>query len=402
MNRSRQCLIAILAAGACQATQAAETFGEAVDETKYTMNWRVRYENVDQTGFAEEALATTSRIRFGLESGALAGTKILAEGVVTSEIGSEFNSTTNGQTQYPVVADPGDFVAVNRFAIINNSLDRTVLTLGRQRLSLDDTRFVGNVAWRQNEQTLDGLISQTTGEKFAATFAYASQVNRIFGPDSPQGRWHGDVVLANVSRTFGFGKLTGFAYGLEIDESAVSSTDTVGFRLAGNRALENTTLLYTLSYAEQNEAGLNALDIDESYSFLEGGFTRGKYTTALGMEVLSGNGTIGFSTPLATLHAFQGWADKFLTTPASGINDGYLRFAYKPAMTGPFEAIDFAAVYHVYDADFGPASYGDEFDIQISARVSRMTLILKYATYTAESLPYTDTDKLWFSMDYAL
>lgn len=400
MNRNRQFLLAMLAVGASQATPAAETLGEAVDETKLLMNWRVRSEHVDQTGFALDAQALTSRIRFGFESGALAGTKILAEAAATSELSSEYNSTTNGQTQYPVVADPGDFVGVNRFALINNSLEKTILTLGRQRLSLDDTRFVGNVAWRQNEQTLDGLISQSTGEKLSATLAYATQVNRVFGPDSPQGRWHGDIVLVNVARTFGFGKLTAFAYGLEIDESLASSTNTLGLRLAGSRAFGDTTLLYTASYAEQTEAGMNALDLDESYSFLEAGFTRGKYTTALGYELLSGNGTIGFSTPLATLHAFQGWADKFLTTPVNGVADSYLRFAWQPAMNGPFDAVNFAAWYHLFDADFGSAEYGDEIDFSISARVEKITLLLKYAAYEAESL-FTDTDKVWFSMEYA-
>jgi hypothetical protein len=51
-----------------------------------------------------------------------------------------------------VVADPA-FLAINRFALLNNSLANTTLTLGRQRIVLDDARFVGNGGWRQNEQT---------------------------------------------------------------------------------------------------------------------------------------------------------------------------------------------------------------------------------------------------------
>jgi hypothetical protein len=31
------------------------------------------------------------------------------------------------------------------------------LTLGRQRINLDDQRFVGSVGWRQNEQTFDAV-----------------------------------------------------------------------------------------------------------------------------------------------------------------------------------------------------------------------------------------------------
>jgi hypothetical protein len=118
------------------------------------------------------------------------------------------------------------------------------------------------------------------------------------------------------------------------------------------------------------------------------------------MEILGGDGTIAFATPLATLHAFQGWADKFLTTPVNGIEDGYLRFAWRPSATGPFESINVSGFYHDFAADAGTADYGDEIDLSVAARSGRTTLTLKYAAYEAEGL-FTDTDKLWFSMDYA-
>jgi len=401
MNRRLGSVVVLMTLGFGQAAQAAESIGELIDETKFMVNWRVRSEAVEQTGFAEEAQALTSRIRAGFESGTVAGTRLLAEMSATSELSSDYNSTTNGQTAYPVVADPGGFATINRFAFINNSLDKTSLSLGRQRLILDDSRFVGNVGWRQHEQTYDGLVSQTSGTKFSASFAWFDQVNRVFGPQSPQGKWHGDIVLLNGSRTFGFGKVTAFAYGLEIDEAVAASTETIGLRLSGSRAFGDTSLLYTLSWATQSEAGANTADLDLDYVFLEAGFTRGKFTTALGYEVLSGNGTTSFSTPLATLHAFQGWADKFLATPGNGIVDSFIRFAYSPGMNGPFDSVSLAAWYHQFDADFGSATYGDELDFSIAARVDRITLTLKYAVYEAEGL-FTDTDKLWFSMDFAL
>jgi hypothetical protein len=122
----------------------------AFTATKYSVNWRIRHESVEQANFAEDASALTSRVRAGFESGAIGGTNLLAEMVGTSDHSSEFNSTVNGRTQYPVVPDPGGIAMINRFALINNSLERTTLTLGRQRLNLDDARFVGNVGWRQN------------------------------------------------------------------------------------------------------------------------------------------------------------------------------------------------------------------------------------------------------------
>ena len=48
----------------------------------------------------------------------------------------------------------------------------------------------------------------------------------------------------------------------------------------------------------------------------------------LGYEVLgSDDGKKGFATPLATGHKFQGFADKFLTTPNDGVQDLYVGVA---------------------------------------------------------------------------
>jgi hypothetical protein len=392
-------IVSIVAISAGSAT-AQDNVSSVFADTKYTLNWRIRYESVAQAGFTEEASALTNRVRAGFESGSLGKTRLLAEMVGTAELSSEFNSTTNGHTSYPIVADPGGFAEINRFALINESLAKTRLTFGRQRLILDDARFVGNVGWRQNEQTYDGLVSQTSGEKFSANLAWFNQVNRIFGPDSPNGEWNGDIFLLNGSRSFGFGTLTAFAYGMEFDEAPAASNETVGLRLTGSRPFGDSSLIYTLSAATQSEAGLNPSDYSESYSMIEGGVTHGRFTAALGLEVLGGDGANAFITPLATLHAFQGWGDKFLATPANGIADSYARFAYQPTVSGPFDSVSIAGFFHRFEADLGTADYGDELDLSIAAKSGRITLTLKYAAYEAESL-LTDTDKLWFSMDYA-
>jgi len=388
---------ALMVAGSAAAD---EEFKNAFTETKYSLNWRVRYENVEQTGFDQDANALTSRLRAGFESGAIGGTKLLAEMVGTSALSSDYNSTVNGRTEYPVVADPDSIATINRFALINNSLSRTTLTLGRQRLILDDARFIGNVGWRQNEQTYDGLVSHTAGEKYAVDLAYITQVNRIFGPDSPSGKWDGDIVLLNGSRSFGFGKLTLFAYSMEFDQAAAMSNETLGMTLAGKKAYGDTALIWTLSAASQGEAGDNTADYSEIYTKIEGGVTHGGVTVALGQEVLGSDGTYAFVTPLATLHAFQGWGDKFLATPAGGIVDDYLRFAYSFGVKGPFDSVNLTGFYHQFEADAGSADYGDELDLALAAKTGRITLTLKYAGYDAESFS-TDTDKLWFSMDYA-
>jgi hypothetical protein len=395
--------ISVVLAGLAAAgvAPAAETLGQAIRESDFIVDWRLRYESVDQADIPATAEALTGRLRFGFETAPLAKTRLLIEGVSVGAGIDRYNSTTNGATQYPVVADPAGFTDLNRFALSNKSLEHTTLTFGRQRIVLDDTRFVGNVAWRQNEQTFDGLRAQIDGA-VKVDVSWSNQVNRVFGPDSPVGRWHGEVVLSNLSHAFRFVTLTGFYYFLDLNDAATASSNTLGVRLAGNRTLGKLGSNYALSYARQTDAGANPASFSVPYTLVEGGLTfNRKPNVTLGYERMGSDGTVGFSTPLATLHAFQGWDDKFLATPASGIDDRYLKFGYPFRSRGPFTSLSALAWYHDFASAQGSTHFGTEVDLQLVARTKKIALTLKYATYDADRL-YTDTDKIWLSMDYTL
>jgi hypothetical protein len=400
MRRKAVLLLAVGAATLRPGAGLSETLGEALKSADPHMDWRVRYEGVEQNGFASDADALTSRVRAGLTTGSVKDTKLLAEAVWVADVVDDYDSTTNGHSQYPVVADPSGFAAINRFAFINDSLADTTLTLGRQRIALDDHRFVGNVGWRQHEQTYDGLRAEHRVGAWRADLSYVSQVNRVFGPESPIGAWHGDIVLGNVSRKAEWGTLTFFDYSIDLDEAAALSTNTLGVRLSGSKALGSTTASYTASAARQSDTGQNAADFAENYYFIEGALTIAKFTFGVGVEQLGSDGTNAVTTPLATLHAFQGWSDKFLATPGAGIDERFAKIAYKGAAAGPFLSFDVQAVWHDFDADAGAAHFGSELDLQFVASTERAVFTLKYAAYDADEL-LTDTDKLWVAIDYA-
>jgi hypothetical protein len=397
---SLNCTAALAGASLTAPAWAADTFAQALREGDVLVDLRARYETVEQGGFTSPADALTSRLRVGFQTAPLKGTAFLAEAVVISDLVEDYNSTTNGLTQYPVVADPADFEAINRFALINKSLERTTLTFGRQRLTLDDHRFVGNVGWRQHEQTFDGLRAQWGTAKIKTDVTYAAQVNRVFGPHSPQGKWEGDFVLANLAYTTPVGTLSLFDYYLDVDNASAVSSNTAGIKLTGSKPLGKLTATYALGYAQQAEAGVNAADVDADYRLAEGGLNFAKFGLGLGVELLGGDGVTAFSTPLATLHAFQGWADKFLATPAAGLEDRYLRFSYPLGKRGLFTNVAVLAFFHDFSSDVGGTHFGEELDAQLVARTERMVLTLKYADYRADTL-FTDTDKLWLSVDYA-
>ena len=109
----------------------------------------------------------------------------------------------------------------------------------------------------------------------------------------------------------------------------------------------------------------------------------------LANEILGGDGVYGFSTPLATKHAFNGWADKFLGTPTTGLNDTMLTVA------GGFSGHKIKAVYHDFSADSGGAALGTELDLVVLKKLSDNAQVgLKYADYSADTFS-VDTTKMW-------
>jgi hypothetical protein len=299
-------------------------------------------------------------------------------------------------------------------------LPDTTLTLGRQRIILDDHRFIGNVGWRQNEQTFDGLrVVNKTVPNLTFDLTYFDRVNRIYGPDSPQGHYKGDSYLANAAYQTRFGKLTGFAYLLDFDpitrftgltaaqaaplNPARGATQTYGVRFAGDRALSRIKLNYVASYATQSDWERNPLTFSNDYYLLELNATYRQFTLGAGLESLGGNGTVGFATPLATLHKFQGWADKFLTTPAFGIDDAYASFTYLMKGVGPLDTLSATAVYHDFESEKGHLDYGSEWNFQLQGKYQRLVGIVKYAKFVAGSTTpaaYRDTDKFWVELDF--
>lgn len=381
------------------------TIGGALSQTKLLLDTRMRYEGVEQDPVAEEAEAVTLRARVGFETGKLWNTSLVAEGEFVWPIVSDYNSTTNGKLQYPIVADAESY-ELNRLQLTNASLPGTTLTFGRQRILLDDHRFVGDVGWRQNEQTFDSIrFVNRSFKNTVIDVSYIDQVNRVFGKESAQGRYEGDSVLANVSYQLPMGKLTAFGYLLEFDPIAAvpaavrDSSETVGVRFAGERPIRDLKLGYALSYASQSERGDNPLAFDLDYYLGELTAMFGRYSFGGGLEVLEGNGTKGFTTPLATLHRFQGWTDKFLVTPPHGIEDYYVNggVTFKNVVT--IESVTFLASYHTYDAERIALNYGNEINLQLLAKLGKFAGSLKYGEYRADDF-LTDTKKYWIQFEY--
>ena len=353
----------------------------ADDLLKPLVDIRARYEEVEQAGVPENADALTVRARLGFETRSFASTSLLAEGEAMVPVENNYrpDNAAATYTRYPVVADPENYV-INRLSLTNTALPQTTITVGRQRIILDDQRFVGNSGWRQNEVTYDAarLVNKTL-PNLTVDVTFLNKVHRLYGVDSPQGTYRGDSYLANVSYRFALGKLTGFAYLLDFDPIAGltgaldprrSSTSTYGARLTGEQPIGSFKLGYIATFATQKPRGDNPLDFSNDYFLGELNATWKGLKIAAGDEIMRGNGTVGFATPLATLHLFEGWADKFLTTPPNGIKDPYGSVGWTSLHTAGLDSLSLTVVYRSFEAKHVSDNYGDEWDIAlISARI---------------------------------
>lgn len=371
---------------------------QAISDSKILFDARIRYEAVSQDGIAENADALTYRLRAGFETGKLWDTSFLVEFDYIDDLVGDFNSTINGKTQFPVVADP-DVTELNRLQLTNTSLPDTKITLGRQRIKLDNDRFVGNVGWRQNEQTFDAVRVENTSIKgLKLDLTYIDQVNRIFGDDSPMGRWESDSWLINAKYDVPVEgakiSLGAFAYLLDFDNAPGASSQTYGV----NASLAKGLFHLNGTYAAQSDYANQPVAYDADYYSVEGGFAKNGFSAGVGYEVLTGDGTIGFSTPLATLHAFNGWTDVFLTTPANGIEDLYANAGYATKSVAPFSLLKIGVVYHDFSAENTSADYGSEIGVVGVAKIDRFTLLAKYANYDSDGFA-TDRNKFWLQLE---
>jgi hypothetical protein len=367
---------------------------------------RYRFEHVDQESFAEEANGSTLRLRLNYATGAWSAFKAVAEFDYVGELFvNDFNSgagTSPGRSQYPVVADPKG-ADLNQLYVEYGGMAGWQWRLGRQRILLDDHRFVGGVGWRQNEQTYDAM--SVTVKRLPRTelfYSVVTNVNRIFGDTVPDGDHDVNTHLLNARITVDeHVSATPYAYYIDNDDDPAASTSTIGMRLAAKYPLGQDTLNFLAEVARQTDTANAPVDFDAGYLHLEAQWTgQGGWSLGIGIESLGGDDTLAgaaFRTPLATLHVFQGWADQFLVTPNAGIDDRYGSVSYR---RGPWH---WQAVLHDLAAESGIADYGTEFDFSVSRGFGeRYSLLLKSALFNAGDTPFADTRKYWLmlSADY--
>ena len=372
---------------------------------KIDLNYR--YENVNQDNVRvpplrgiplpaarqpQTANANTVRLRLGLLSPEFHGLQGYAEYQGLYAMQSDYNSTRNGKTGYSVIADPYEN-ELDQLWISYAGIPDTVIKGGRQVIQLDDQRFIGNVGWRQLQQTYDSaLITNKSIKNLTIKAGYIGRSKTITATTENL-----TAPILNVNYELGdYGSLTGYAYWLDFTDPDVffKSNQSYGLRFNGATPTfyDHYNLLYTAEWSIQSNYQNSPKNYTVNRWNLMGGLTAYMFTLQGAMEQLDGVGqNQAFQTPLGTNFAFQGWADQFLVTPNDGVRDVFGTATVKLDNN----SVVLLGVFHNFYDDTGNIHYGKEWDFRAIKKFGKhYSLLAQYAYYDADQYS-TDTQKVW-------
>ena len=373
-----------------------------------SLDARLRFETADVDGL-RDADNLSLRLRPGYLTPEWNGFQAMAEGEFTlvTDRNSYNAAGVHGDTSKAVIADPENAQLDQLWASYNNY--DTVVKVGRQLINLNNQRWVGGVAWRQNRQTFDAAsIRNTSMENLTLFYAFVDNVVRIFGDEAPASGGNAEEFgseshLANASYKAGsLGTFTGYGYFIDLSDSPgkIAGSDTIGASYQGSYDVaEDVPVGLYLEYANQQDAGDNVQSYSADYFHAILNTTVEGLGIAVGYELLGSdaagvdtNGAPTFASvkaPLSTAHKFNGFADVFLVTPDKGLEDAYIQLSYTANLGESLGPVTAKVWYHDFTSDEGGADLGDEIDavlvkpIPVKGLPGKLVALAKFADYNA-------------------
>jgi hypothetical protein len=358
-----------------------------------TLDIRARYEFGDLDGF-DQSNALTFRERLGLKTMKWNGFSAFVEGEFSQAAVDDYNGGAIGADPFDpkntLIADP-QTNELNQGYLQYDGYD-TVAKLGRQRIIYDNAAFIGNVGWRQNEQTYDAIsFANKSIDGLTFNYAYVNQVNRIFGSDADGPLTNATTNVEDIAASVhlfnasyaGIKGVTlgGYAYIMNFHDLGIWDNNTFGMSAKG-------TCLSLALYGElayQDHAGLSG-DGDATYAHFTATKTFGTQALTLGLEHLDA----GFKTPLATVHAFNGFADVTDAGRISGAHNG-LTDLYASYTLPIFCGIKWMNVLHTMGDDEISDGYGWEFDSVLTKKFDdHFTALAKFAYFDSGNDVYVN------------
>jgi len=379
------------------------------------LDWSARSRYAEYDG-ADEARAASLLLRLNLDTH---WSEMFSTHVQLDNVSRAFKNEhsdgvdLNGK---PLIPDAGGF-DVNQ-AYVAADFDSVKLQLGRQRINLDDQRFVGGNGFWQNEQTFDALLAKIKLlSNSQLTYAYVDNVNRIFGPNADTYLHPGDSAYTGPDSTRPAGLLGEHKHNTHLAQFNYNEWDYSQLVIYGF-AMDNQTMPsasnntlganYTFTYKadaikyrikiesalqRQPEAPTNPLlpfySLDAGIGISHVEFT-GRY------EVVSNKDGINFITPLSSSHDFQGLANQSQNYARDGLKDASLGISWRAS---PFKI---ETQYHQFNAYTVNDYLAQELDVSFSYKPNRKHAITFLATFFKPEfgIPQKGSTQKFF-MDYS-
>ncbi len=365
-------------------------------QLKLNLSYRYEFADVENTA-PKPANANLIRVRLGYLTPELFHTQGFVEYENVFALQNDYNAGVYGSSQYHKVIDPADRHELNQLWITFKGIPDTVIKGGRQRIKLDDDRFIGNVGWRLMEQTYDAVM--VTNQSIKDVTIKAGYIGRVRNIKSLTDNI--DAPFVNINHKLGAHNIIAYGYWLDYRDDRANlnkSSQSYGLRVTGSpKYNDQITLHYTAEYTFQSDYGSSSLNYEADRYNLMAGITVYGITFKGAMEQQDGKNGAAFTTPLGTNHAFQGWADRFLVTPTTGLRD------INATVSTKLMGTKLMFVYHKFQDDTSRIDYADEYDfLAIHKFGKHYSILAKYAYYdgdgNAPGAFKNDSQKVWVQM----
>lgn len=315
----------------------------------------------------------------------------------------------------PVIPDPGGF-DLNQIYVKAN-LDSVTFKLGRQRINLDDQRFVGGNGFWQNEQTFDAALANVKlFSNSQLTYAYIDNANRIYGEDADKYLQPGDQNYAGPeserpAASLGDHRHHTHLVELDLNEWDYSQVKTYAFHIdnvtmpsvSNNTVGGNYTFTYKLDavryHVKLETAAQKQTEINDSpvlpYYLANIGVGISHIEFDGRYEVLGNKEGTSFVTPLASGHDFQGLANQISNYAAGGLKDASIGISWR---SSPFKI---ESRYHQFNAYTNNDYLAQELDLIFGYKPNRKHAVTLLLTSFKPEVGYSTASTQKIYLDYA-
>jgi len=390
-----------------------KTIQEALEHGDPYLNFRLRHEHAHQEDLTS-AKAWTIKSQLGYQSASFYQHALSLEMInVSNFLGQHYNPNVDPLKKpgLTTINDPKG-TGITNANITSEYFFNTEITLGRQYITINNSRMVGNDEFRQFPTSFDALtIKNNSLEDCEIFYGFANHINTFKNTSTnTDGRRKLSANLLNLTwQNFTYGQISIYGYGNK-DLSVIKNSNTT----FGTRVMSDKTFKQVFKFGYELEAAVqkNNSNNPNKYSAFYFGMSALKdteelfktwvFTAKAGYEFLGSHSIdqpgYSFVCPLGASHGFNGLAEGYIITPTRGLTD------YYASLGGQYlDNLDLTGTIHLFQ--FAKGSHnklaGLETDLSMSFKITKdLSTQIIFAKLNAENSSTRSVKRISGSINY--